>query len=77
MKNYLKEIIESIKTPDEIYYSENSLHYIFIKKYNNFIGENLIAYIKKTNGEGFIISSHPISNKRLTRSIKKWKLLKK
>ena len=77
MKKYVKEIIESIKTPNEIYYSENSIHYLFIKKFENFIGENLIAYVKKTNGDCFIISSHPISDKRLIRSKKKWKQLKK
>ena len=45
--------------------------------FQDFIGENLILYIKKTNGDGFIISCHPISDKRLVRTVKKWKQLKK
>ena len=55
MKKFTNHIKNGIKTPDEIYYSENSIHYIFIKKIDDFIGENLIIYLKKTNGDGFII----------------------
>jgi len=71
MKNYTNLILKGIELPDFIYYSENSSYYILIKKYDDFKGENLILYIKKTNGDGFIISCHPISNKRLVMSLKK------
>ncbi len=77
MKNYTNLIQKGIELPDFIYYSANSSYYILIKKFDDFIGENLILYIKKTNGDGFIISCHPISNKRLVRSVKNLKQLKK
>lgn len=73
MKNYTNHIQKGIKLPDFIYYSENSSYYILIKKFDDFIGENLILYIKKTNVDGFIISCHPISNKRLDRTVKNGK----
>ena len=77
LKPYYDQVLRVIEDPDEVYYSENSSFYIFNAKLKEFIAENLILYIKKTNGDAFVISGHPISNKRLFRSVGKWKLVKK
>ena len=65
----------SVKNPDYLFFSELTNQYICIKDFESFVSDNLVVYIKKNDNEGFIITSHPISKRRITRKIKKWKKL--
>lgn len=75
LKKFKGYIITTVKTPDSLFFNEFTGQYIFIKEFVKFITENLIAYVQKEDDEGFVVTSHPISKKRIARKIKKWKKL--
>ena len=75
LKESKEYLMKTVRTPDNIFYNEFTNQYIFIKEFDTFITDNLLIYIKKLNGEGFIITCHPISSKRISRKLKKWKKL--
>lgn len=75
MKEFRKYLIITVKTTDHLFFNEFTNQYIFIKEFEEFITDSLIVYVRKIDDEGFIIPSHPISKKRITRNMVKWKKL--
>ena len=73
LKEFKENLIAIIKTPDNLLFNDFTNQYIFIKSFDKFITDTLILCVRKMNDEGFIITSHPISKKRITRIMKKWK----
>ena len=64
MKNYLKEIEQTLGKPDKIlnsiYDERKASYYTYYKKKNNY----LRVLVKYLNGEGFIITAYFIKNIR-------------
>lgn len=73
MKDSKEYLINTIKTPNHLFFNEFTNQYIFIREFTNFLTDYLIVYAKILNDEGFVITSHPISKKRIIRKMKIWK----
>ncbi len=75
MKDFRDQLENTVITPDHLFLNEFTNQYIFIKEFTNFLTDYLMVYTKITNKEGFVITSHPISKRRVTRKRKKWEKL--
>ncbi len=75
MKAHRDLVVDCIQTPNEIFYSPNTDHHILVLHTPEFLTNALVVYVKKTEEDAFVISAHPISNKNLKRSKKKWMLV--
>lgn len=73
MGDYKNELIDTIQNPDEIFFSDFTDQYIFVKNFKEFITDNLFIYLKIQQQDTYVITAFPISNKRLSRLKKKWK----
>ena len=73
LKDYKSLLIETVRNPDQIFYSEITTQFILMKSFQNFITDHLIVYVKKLETDAFVVTSHPISNKKLRRALRKWK----
>jgi len=73
MKDFRDQLEITVKTPDHLVLNEFTNQYIFIKEFTNFLTDYLMVYAKITNKEGFVLTSHPISRRRVARKMKKWK----
>ena len=75
MKDFKDHLVNTVRTPDHLFLNEFTNQYIFIREFGNFYTDYLIVYTKITDNEGFVITSHPVSRKRINRKMKKWKKL--
>jgi len=66
-------ILEVIAEPDEIYTLPNADNEFAALKRTNYLTDYTVVYYKEISVErGFVITAHPVSEKRKHRLVKKW-----
>ncbi len=77
LKNCRDEVEQILKSPDTVYRSEDYVDlFIFEKKMENFITNHLVVYVKHHDDDAHVVTSFPISGKKIEKVRKKWKQVK-